>query len=133
MADAEPKPSKLPSGLKTAGRKLWKEITGQYDLRPDEVSVFEEAARTKDLIDRLERIVNGLEEADFVVFGSRNQPVVHPLVSEIKSQRLAFASMMRQLGLPDHDAGEQDEAKGPMTRTEVARNAAKARWTRGEA
>ena len=124
---SENKP-KAPRGMKTAGRTLWTSISDEWDLRPDEYRVLADAARAADLIERLE---TGLKDAPLTVQGSQGQEVIHPLVAEIRQQRATLASLLRQLKLPEADEAGQATSGGnvkPMTRSESATKAAKARW-----
>lgn len=127
MTDAKPSTTKAPRGLKTAGRNMWRDITGQWDLRPDELRILGDACREADIIERLEK---GLEEAPLTTFGSQGQEVIHPLFSEIRQHRSTLAALLRQLKLAeaedDVDTGVGSD--GPMSRQESAARAAKARW-----
>lgn len=127
MTEKTPAP-RAPRGLKAAGRSLWKEITGAWDLRPDELRILGDAAREADIIERLEK---GLEEAPLTAFGSQGQEVIHPLFSEVRQHRSTLAALLRQLKLSeadeDADAGS-GATNGPMSRQESASKAAKARW-----
>jgi len=109
-----------PRNLSAAGRKLWTTITTQYELRADELRVLEDACREADLIDVLNAEAKG---ADLVVQGSTGQPVINPLISELRQHRSTLAALFRQLKLPD----ETDTA---ASRSSQAREAANARWSR---
>lgn len=90
---------KKPEGLADAGAALWKSIAdAQYELRADELRVLEDACRTADLIEdlRLEAL-----DAQRIVKGSQGQPVINPLISELRQYRSTLASLLRQLHLPD--------------------------------
>ncbi|HVV11589.1 hypothetical protein [Amycolatopsis sp.] len=125
MTETKPK---APRGLKTAGRNLWKGISEEWDLRPDELRILEDAAREADIIERLQK---GLETAPLTAYGSQGQEVIHPLFAEIRQHRATLAALMRQLKLTEPD--EESGAAGggtvkPMSRTDSARKAAQARW-----
>lgn len=124
MTDAKPSAPRAPRGLKSAGRNLWKDITGMWDLRPDELRILGDACREADLIERLEK---GLEEAPLTAFGSQGQEVIHPLFSEVRQHRSTLAALLRQLKLTEADE-DVDAGSGPMSRQESATKAAKARW-----
>ncbi|MGW4325440.1 hypothetical protein ACWEKR_06065 [Nocardia sp. NPDC004573] len=115
-----------PKGLRPGGRKLWSDIVGQWDLRPDELRVLREAAREVDLIDKLEAVLN---KGSLMIPGSMGQMVVHPMVTELRQHRATLAALLRQLKLPDADGGEAEKE----SRSTAARAAANARWaTRGQ-
>ncbi len=104
-----------PKGLNLTGRRLWKDISTGYQLRPDELRVLESACKTADLIDRLEEV---LADAEPVVLGSKGQNVAHPLIAEVRMQRVAFAGLLRALRIPDEGSGSRNQQ----------RDAAASRW-----
>lgn len=118
MAPKKPTP---PAGLKPGGRKLWNDIVGKWELRPDELRVLREAGRTTDLIDAMEL---ALSKDSLMIPGSMGQRVVNPLVTELRQYRSALAALLRQLQLPDADAdkGEQE------SRSSAARALVNSRW-----
>ena len=105
-----------------AGAALWASVTGDYDLRADELRVLEDACHERDLIARLS---TALAEAELIVRGSMGQQVINPLVSELRQHRATFASLMKQLNLPDE--GESDKGGALSSKN---RAAAQARWAR---
>lgn len=115
-----------PHRLKTKGRRLWDDVTSSYDLRPDELAVLEAACRELDLLNRIERVVDGLDS--LMVAGSMGQQVVHPLVGEVRQHYTTFRQLVAALRLPDPttDAG-YGSASAVST---SARHAAMARWRR---
>ena len=114
----KPKP---PTGMDKAGAAFWRDVLAKYELRVDEQRILEDACRERDLIARMESDLAG---ADLMVAGSMGQQVLHPLVAELRQHRATFASLMRQLKLPDD--GEGAGSGGALS----ARNraAAQARW-----
>ncbi|MBY6708472.1 hypothetical protein HQ308_16855 [Rhodococcus sp. BP-241] len=105
-----------PADLEASGARMWEEIAGTYMLRPDELRVLEDSCREADLIEDLRSESRG---AQMVVKGSMGQPVINPLISELRQHRACLAGLLRQLKLPDEDA--------PAS-TNPARKAAHARW-----
>jgi hypothetical protein len=91
-----------PDGFGVAGRALWLSIAPAYTLRPDEVARLTAACRTADVIALLEMAWQRLD-FPMVSRGSMGQEVIHPLIGELRTQRAAFDSMLRQLKLPDLD------------------------------
>lgn len=119
MSDKKAKPA-APQGLKPGGRKLWTDVVGIYDLRPDELRVLKDACREADLVDALE---GQLGKSSLLVTGSQGQQVINPLVSEVRQHRGVLSSLLRQLRLPDGN-------DTPEARSTQAREAANARWSK---
>ncbi|MBD8013174.1 hypothetical protein H9633_12850 [Microbacterium sp. Re1] len=94
---------RAPKGLKQAGKALWKDVSSGYTLRPDERRVLEAACKTADLIDHLEASLVGQPAT---VTGSKGQEVAHPLIAEVRMQRVAFAGLLKALRLPDEGSYE---------------------------
>lgn len=114
-----------PADLQAAGRSLWRQVTTTYDLRADELVVLTHACRTADLLARMEAAMGD----DLTITGTVGQPRPHPLMVEARQQRLALASMLKQLRLPD-DPGEYRATQAAGARSVQARKAAQARWGR---
>ncbi len=109
-----------PAGLGDAGSAFWSDVTTKYELRADELRVLEDACRERDLIDRM---AGELAGADVMVRGSMGQMVMNPLLAEVRQHRATFASLMRQLKLPDEGGSESGGALSAKNRA-----AAQARW-----
>src|SRR4051794_5978280 len=97
------KPLPPPSSLAEAGRSLWQDVTGKYELRADELRVLEAAACETDLIGAMQSALVGVP---LIVEGSQGQDVINPLVSEIRQHRATLAALLRQLKLPDANPGD---------------------------
>lgn len=113
-------PYSVPEGLGTAGTVLFAQIASNYVLRPDERRILTDACAEADLVDELAAATTGQPK---LVKGSQGQLVINPLISEQRQHRLALASLMKQLKLPD-------AADSPEARSTQARAAANARWTK---
>lgn len=116
MADRRKSPA--PKNMGAAGLDLWRKVTSQWTLRPDELRVLEDACREATLVDRIEK---ELSVAALMVKGSQGQWVISPLVSEVRQHRATLSSLLKQLKLPDEelDAG---------SRQTQAREAGASRW-----
>lgn len=87
-----------PKGLGLEARRLWRGTLKDFDLGPAELRILEDACREVELIERLEAELQG---ADLVVIGSRHQPVVNPLIQEIRQHRGVLKQLLGALRLPD--------------------------------
>lgn len=113
-----------PAGLKRSAT-LWDQVTGAYELRPDEYRLLEDICRQADLVDKLER---ALKDAPLTVKGSMGQTVAHPVLQEVRQHRATLHRMMGQLKLPDAPAAPRQGSKG--SNSDRARAVANARWSR---
>lgn len=91
---------RTPAGLAAAGRRLWSDITSEFDLRADELRVLEAACRT---LDDLGKVDAELATAPVTTTGSMGQEVVNPLYPAALATRRQFAALVKQLNLPDDD------------------------------
>jgi phage terminase small subunit len=87
---------KLPRGIMAAGRKLWDASTEEFELAQHELSILEEACRTRDRIVQLDRQVSD----DGLMLTSSQGSRVHPGVAEARQQRLTLARLLATLGIP---------------------------------
>ncbi len=88
---------------------------------PGERLVLDAAAGVADTIERLE---HASADAPPFVDGPGGRVVIHPVHSELRSQRVALATLLSRLHLPE--SGENDEK---LTASQRARKAARARWS----
>lgn len=108
----------------TRGERFAAAVRDEYELGTDEEELVTEAARTLDLIDRLEAVV----AADGPMSkGSTGQVVVHPAVAEARQARVVLVRLLGSLGL----ALAEDPGLGrPTPAQQRGRVAASARWGR---
>jgi hypothetical protein len=130
---AAPKKPAAPQTLAAAGKKLWQDIVKDYDLRPDELRILEDACAATDMITEMRKAWVSLGRP-YMASGSMGQPVEHPLVGSIDKQRKTRKAFLVQLKLPDdlvaaEGAGTSGAPK-PDDRATKARAAAQARWSR---
>ena len=116
----------VPAGLRAAGTALYRRITTEYDFStaPERLVLLEEACRCADMVDRLQKIVDGAE--DLRVRGSQGQPVALPEIPELRQHRQQLMSLIRALGCPDDETDD-----GVLTRSQIGKMGAAARWRRG--
>lgn len=121
---------KLPTGLRRGGKAIWESVREKgYVLRPDEARILEDACREADLADQLDAALRkDLRAGLFKVTGSMGQPVINPMIAEVRQHRMAAASLLARLKLPDVDSGSEGGAATPDGRGEQQRNAAQSRW-----
>ncbi len=121
-ARKKPVDNGTPEGLKDKGIELWRQLNAEYDFSaaPEKLLILEEAARTADMVARLQRIVDDAD--DLRVRGSQGQPVALPEIAEARQHRAQLAALLDKLRLPEEDAD------GAMTRSQLARHAARTRW-----
>lgn len=79
----------------------------EFDMDDHELAVLREAVRTLTACDQLAKV---LDAEGVASTGSKGQRVVHPAVSELRMQRLAFVRLIAQLRLPEEP--QQDETAG---------------------
>nr|MDT0660848.1 hypothetical protein [Micromonospora sp. DSM 115978] len=91
-----------PPQLGTRGRRLWTNVTGAGPtLRPTELVLLEEACRTADRCDHLDRILRGDENAWLHLRGERDEQVVRVVVTEVlqevRQQQAALKGLLAEL------------------------------------
>ena len=112
---------KPPAGLKAPDRRLWLSVADRYVLTASELAMLEQAARTVDEVDRLERAVRQLSE--LTVRGSTGQPKAHPLLEEVRRHRVLLERLTSALCLPD-----EDQEHGLRPGQKHGQRAINARW-----
>ena len=101
-------PEKAPPGLLAGGRKLWREVAKDHQLRPDQYRILFEACCEADLIDRLQA---DLKDTPTTTRGSMGQEVAHPILSELRQHRGTLNTLIRGLALEDTDTSAADTHK----------------------
>ena|SRR5258705_9697932 len=96
------KPVMVPTGLKTAGRRLWRGIHDRYGLEVHEELVLLEACRCADRLDRLNtELTRRLTEEN----RARK-------LRECRAQQLNLSRMIASLRLPDEQSGKRPQRRG---------------------
>lgn len=111
---------RAPKGLGRRGRALWRDLHQTFDFSadPHRQVLIEDAARTADLIDRLQEAADA---NDLRVRGSQGQPTAAPELGELRQYRALLATLLTKLSLPDTE--EMQEIKTAHV-AEVRRKAA---------
>lgn len=114
---------RLPANLIVdgAGAELWHGVTAGFELRAYELVVLAAACMEADLIEQLR---DGMVDQPLIARGSMGQPVVNPLIPELRQHRATLAALLRALKLTDDD---EKAAAGSA----AGRQLALARWRKG--
>ena len=115
---------KPPSDLapRGRGRRFWRAVVAEHELRSDEHELLAESCRMLDLLDALR------DEADGVLLLDGK---VHPAVVEQRQVREQLRKTLGVLAIPEVEVDGPDLADVADYRTWRARKAARARWDRG--
>lgn len=113
--------TRAPNGLGTGGKRLWKSVVSEYELRPDELEILRRCAR---MVDRIETIDSVLADVELVTEGSRGQQRAHPLLVELRGIEAELGRLLRGLALPD----DANVGSVGQRRSSAAREMARARW-----
>ncbi|MGW0161438.1 terminase [Mycobacterium sp. NPDC003323] len=92
-----------PRGLKAGGRRLWSSVTTDFELDESSAAVLAEACYTVDLLAALRA---KLADTPPIIDGNQG-PRTHPLLVELRMQRLALAKLIASIGLPKELADDQ--------------------------
>jgi hypothetical protein len=105
-------PPRPPRGLKTAGRRLWRDVNEKYELEEHESALLTEMCRTADRLEALAAIV----AAEGVVEEGTGR--AHPAAVEARQLGIAFARLSAALRLPAGAEGDrQAGARRPQRRS----------------
>lgn len=115
---------KYPTGLRARGKRLWRELHDSADFSdcPETRLVAEEACYLADEVDRQRKLIRAAG-TDTRVRGSQGQPVSMPEIADLQRNQGILLSLLKSLRLPDEDGGD-----GKLTRSQVGKKAAEARW-----
>jgi hypothetical protein len=113
-----------PAGLALGGEgeRTWVSLHQEYsfDGAPEKQLLLRELVFTVDMVERLRVIVAGAESLR--TRGSQGQLVEIPEVSSLRNYTAQVIALTKALCLPE------EESEGAMTRSQLARHAARARW-----
>lgn len=98
-------PPSPPKGLRTSGRRLWREVVDSYELEVHESLLLRQACRCADRLDELATLV---ESDGVMVDDPRRGLVAHPAAVEHRQQSITMTRLLASLRLP---SGDEDEAR----------------------
>lgn len=111
-----------PEGLSPRALMLWNSVLSEYELRQDGLVILESACNATTRIEEFEREFG--KDGDYVTVGSRYQPIINPLLSEIRATEKHVADLLAKLKL-----GQFEEDQKPEDFTIIrAKKAANTRW-----
>jgi hypothetical protein len=109
--EGDPRP---PRGLKTAGRRLWRDVQSKYELEEHETALLTETCR---VADRLEALARVIEREGVIEEGTGR---AHPALVESRQLGIALARLQASLRLPAGAEGDQQRgARRPQRRAGV--------------
>ena len=94
----------MPRGLGAERQKLWKGVTGEFDLstEPRKRRILFDACKTADVIKRLDDVA---AKQAVTVKGSMGQEVIHPCIAQAQTARGQLAQLLTRLNF----AGTEDD------------------------
>ena len=96
--------SRVPNGLKAAGRRLWLAALENYEFDVHEELLLLQACRTAD---RLDRLAIEAEANDVTTANRFGELVAHPALIESRQQSITLARLLAALRMPaGEDGGE---------------------------
>ena len=102
-----------PAGLADAGAAFWAAVCADYELAPHELVLLEQAARTVDLLHRLEAAAQAGPLVD-------DAGRIHPAIVEARQCRGLLARLVASLRIPelpdDDDQADGDAGPRPQRR-----------------
>lgn len=116
----KPEPPPPPDALAEAGETLWRGVTSEYELRPDERAMLEMACRTADELAMLREAIDG---EPLTLTGQRGSTIAHPLLDEIRRHQSLIHRLLAALELDEVDAD-------PHAASNAGRALVRNRWRR---
>ena len=107
-----------PDELGESGRKLWDDYTSKFEFEEHELALLVEAARVKDRLDALDKIIR----SEGMTVQSPHGPKAHPALVEARQQEIVLTRIVASLRLPDED-DERPQRRGGARGAYAARRA----------
>jgi hypothetical protein len=99
---------RMPPGLGVKGRRLWREVVGEFELAEHERSLLSEACRTADVCAQLAKVV--AEEGPMAV-SRLGEARPDPALVGLRQQRLLLARLIVALRVPLGETGGHDASR----------------------
>ena len=100
---------KAPAHLRPPTRRWWESVVEEYELEPHHIRLLTLAAEAWD---RTQQAREAIAESGLVYLDRFDQPRARPEVAIERDSRVAFARLLRELGL---DLAGPDESPRPPT------------------
>src|SRR5687767_3891759 len=105
---------RVPSGLATRGKRLWKELTEKTSMNAAELVLLEEACRTADRLDKLDELLRldheqWVELRDLKGRDDVMEIVMNSALSEARQQANVLKQLIAALRLPDELSGAKPQ------------------------
>lgn len=110
---SEPKP---PARLRARGKRLWSDITEAHELDAAQLIQLEEACRTADRLEALDRMLTG-DATDWVELieakgnSDRLEVVVDKALGEARQQQNILKQLLAAMRLPDEATGKRPQKR----------------------
>ncbi|WP_223277640.1 hypothetical protein [Janibacter sp. YB324] len=102
--DPEMTTKKAPSGLQSAGKRLWWSVVDDYELDVHEEILLLQACRCADRLDTLAK-----EATTATITNTKGDVVAHPALVESRQQSITLSRLLASMRLPSGDEGEQPQ------------------------
>ena len=89
-------PPRPPKGLQAPGRRLYREITGRFELDAAESAILVQACRTADSLEALQGVLDAAGVTD-----AKGRPSL--VLGELRQQRLVLARLIAAMRIPDEE------------------------------
>jgi len=88
---------RAPKGLGPAGRRLWREMTREWELSEDSLTLLRQACASADTCDRLQEAAAAAEP---VIQGRLGQLLPNPVFTELRGERRLLLALLLALREP---------------------------------
>jgi hypothetical protein len=108
-AQKAPKAPPPPTGLQTSGKRLWRSVSGEYELEIYEQLLLLQACRCAD---RLDLLAIEASTNPVTVVNMKGDRVSHPALVESRQQSLTLSRLIASLRLPSGEEEGRPQRRG---------------------